>query len=81
MADHQVLAECAEQAGLDKTKAARILASNDYIDEVNDDIAKYKQAGISSVPAFIINNQYLISGAQEPKQLATALLQIASEMT
>ncbi|MEH8020605.1 MULTISPECIES: DsbA family oxidoreductase [Rheinheimera] len=81
VADHQVLAECAEQAGLDKTKAARILASNDYIDEVNDDIAKYKQAGISSVPAFIINNQYLISGAQEPKQLATALLQIASEMT
>lgn len=80
VADHNVLADCAEQAGLDKTKAARILASNEYTELVNEDIAQYKQAGISSVPAFIINNQYLISGAQEPAQFVTALRQIAGEM-
>ncbi|MDP2713521.1 DsbA family oxidoreductase [Rheinheimera sp.] len=76
----EVLANCAEQAGLDKTEAQRILASDDFSDIVREDIANYQQAGISSVPAFIINNRYLISGAQEPAQLAASLQQIADEM-
>jgi predicted DsbA family dithiol-disulfide isomerase len=79
IAEHQVLAECAEQAGLDKAAAEKVLASDQYTTVVNDDIAKYQQAGISSVPAFIINNQFLISGAQEPAQLAAALQQVAKE--
>ncbi|SNY51025.1 Predicted dithiol-disulfide isomerase, DsbA family [Arsukibacterium tuosuense] len=74
-----VLADCAEQAGLDKSEAERILATDDFANTVSEDIAKYQQAGISSVPAFIINNKYLISGAQEPAQLAQALQQIAGE--
>jgi predicted DsbA family dithiol-disulfide isomerase len=74
------LANCAEQAGLDKTQAERILASDDYAESVTEDIAQYQQAGITSVPAFIINNRYLISGAQEPAQLAASLQQIAAEM-
>ncbi|PKM19808.1 MAG: DsbA family oxidoreductase [Gammaproteobacteria bacterium HGW-Gammaproteobacteria-15] len=80
ISDAAVLANCAEQAGLDKTQAERILASDDYADSVTEDIAQYQQAGISSVPAFIINNRYLISGAQEPAQLAASLQQIAAEM-
>lgn len=79
VADQTVLANCAAQAGMDKTDALRILASNEYSDIVTTDIAKYQQAGISSVPAFIINDKYLISGAQEPEQLAQSLQQIASE--
>ena len=80
VSDAAVLANCAEQAGLDKAQAERILAGNDYSDSVTEDIAQYQQAGISSVPAFIINNRYLISGAQEPAQLAASLQQIATEM-
>ncbi|KKO46085.1 ribonuclease BN [Arsukibacterium ikkense] len=79
VSDKEVLAACAAQAGLDKAEAQRILTGNDYADTVTTDIAKYQQAGISSVPAFIINNKYLISGAQEPEQLAQSLQQIASE--
>ena len=75
-----ILSDCAEQAGLNRTEAQRILASDDFSDIVQADIAKYQQAGISSVPAFIINNRYLISGAQEPAQLAASLKQIADEM-
>ena len=75
-----ILADCAEQAGLDKNEAQHILASDDFSDIVRADIAQYQQAGISSVPAFIINNRYLISGAQEPAQLAASLQQIAGEM-
>ena len=80
VSDAKVLADCAANAGLDSTEAERILASNDYRDIVQQDIAKYQQAGISSVPAFIINNRYLISGAQEPSQLAASLQQIANDI-
>jgi predicted DsbA family dithiol-disulfide isomerase len=79
VSDLAVLADCAANAGLDKAEASRILASDDYANDVSEDIANFQQAGISSVPAFIINNKYLISGAQEPTQLAQALQQIASE--
>jgi len=79
VSDTAVLVNCAEKAGLDKTEAERILATDDYASVVTEDIVNYQQAGISSVPAFIINNKYLISGAQEPTQLAEALNQIAGE--
>lgn len=38
-----------------------------------------KAAGVSAVPAFIVNNRYLISGAQEPETLVNAFREIASE--
>lgn len=79
VSDSEVLAECASKAGLDQAEAKRILAGDDYAKDVSEDIANYQQAGISSVPAFIINQKYLISGAQEPEQLAQALKQITSE--
>jgi len=40
---------------------------------VREDEATYQKAGITSVPAFIINSKYLISGAQEPDTLVKAL--------
>lgn len=79
VSDTAVLLRCAIQAGLEKTTAEQILATEQFGDVVRQDIAKYQQAGISSVPAFIINNNYLISGAQTPEQLAAALQQIAAE--
>ncbi len=79
VSNHQVLLSCVQDAGLDEQAARSVLAGDDYAKQVHTDIANYQQAGISSVPAFIINNKYLISGAQEPEQLAQALKQIAAE--
>ena len=79
VADKEVLLQCAVSAGLDKTQAEKVIASDEYAGGVSADIAKYQQAGISSVPAFIINNKYLISCAQEPEHLAASLKQIANE--
>lgn len=80
IADHQILLDCVVTAGLDKDAAAKVLATDAYSEQVQQDLTHYQQAGISSVPAFIINNQYLISGAQEPQQLASALRKIAAEV-
>ncbi|WP_218352846.1 DsbA family oxidoreductase [Alteromonas lipotrueiana] len=77
--DPQVLLKCVEQAGLDQSKAQQVLQSDEYANEVRQEEQQYQQAGVSSVPAFIINQKYLISGAQEPDQLALALKQIVDE--
>ncbi|MDX1799782.1 MAG: DsbA family oxidoreductase [Marinobacter sp.] len=79
IADADVLAACAERAGLEGDKARAILASDEYADVVRADEARYQQAGVSAVPAFIINQKYMISGAQEPDSLIEAFRQIAAE--
>ncbi|MDX1635239.1 MAG: DsbA family oxidoreductase [Marinobacter sp.] len=79
VSDPEVLVNCVEAAGLDTEQAREILASGDYADAVRRDEAHYQQAGVSAVPAFVINGQYLISGAQEPETLVQAFREIASQ--
>ena len=79
VSDRDVLLSCAENAGLDSAKAGEILDSGQYAEVVRKDEATYQQAGVSAVPAFIINNKYLISGAQEPDALVRAFEEIAAE--
>lgn len=71
------LVYCVEAIGLDGARAREVLASDQYADAVRTDEAQYQQAGVSAVPAFIINQKYLISGAQEPDTLANAFREIA----
>ena len=79
VSEHDVLLRCVAAAGLDADAAAQVLLSTQFTDDVRAEEAAYQQAGISSVPAFVINQRYLISGAQEPAQLAETLQQIAAE--
>lgn len=79
VSDQSVLLACVESVGLDADAARQVLASDQYTTAVREDEAKYQQAGVTSVPAFIINNKYLISGAQEPEVLVKALQDIAAE--
>lgn len=72
-----VLLDCAESAGLDRQKAQAVLESDDFGQAVRDEEKLWQQAGISSVPTFVINQKYLISGAQESDALIKALSDIA----
>jgi len=80
VSDRSVLMQCAESIGLDPERAGEVLASDQYAEEVRADENTYQGAGVSSVPAFIINNKYLISGAQEPDTLVRAFREIAAEI-
>ncbi|MFN3580035.1 MAG: DsbA family oxidoreductase [Pseudomonas sp.] len=73
----QVLLSCVESVGLDPEQARKVLDSDKYAAVVREEESRYQQAGVSAVPAFIINDQYLISGAQEPQSLVSALREIA----
>lgn len=77
--DPQLLKDTAASLGLDADEVGAILDSNRYTEHVEAELDHWRQAGISSVPSFVINNQYLLAGAQEPKMLADALRQIAAE--
>lgn len=74
-----VLLQCVEDAGLNRQRAAAMLDTDDYADAVRDEEHTWQQAGVTSVPAFVVNQKYLISGAQEPDYLAGVLQQIAED--
>ena len=76
---HDVLLELAEQVGLDVDRAREILRGNEYAAEVREAEQFFQHAGISSVPAVIINEKHLISGGQPPEVFEQALRQIAAE--
>ena len=75
---HDVLLKVAGDVGLDTAKAAEVLASGAYADEVRAQERFYQQNGINSVPAVIINERHLISGGQPPEVFEQALRQIIS---
>ena len=77
--DHEVLAEAAFAAGLDPVAAAAVLASDRYASEVRGEEAYWRREGISAVPTFIINGQYVISGGHPPEAFERALAKIAAE--
>lgn len=79
VSDQTVLLSCVAALGLDPEAAKQILETDQYSDAVRADEARYQRAGITSVPAFIINNKYLISGAQEPNAWLQALQEIGAE--
>jgi len=79
VSDTVVLVRCVESTGLDGEVAKGILASDEYAEAVRADEAYWQQAGISAVPAFIVNRRYMIQGAQEPDTLVQAFREIASE--
>lgn len=81
VAEPTVLLDCVEAVGLDLAQAKQVLESDQYANNVREEEATYQQAGVTSVPAYIINNKYLISGAQEPDALVKALREINAEST
>ena len=79
VADRDVLARIGNDVGLDSDEARRVLESNQYADDVRTQERHWQQAGIHSVPAAIVNGQYLISGGQPPDVFENALREIAAK--
>jgi len=77
--DHAVLTAAAAGVGLDATRAAQILASDEFAQEVRAQEAFYQGNGIHAVPAVIINERHLIQGGQPVAAFENALRRIAAE--
>lgn len=76
---HEVLARVAESVGLDRASALAVLDSTQYADEVREREQFFQRHGINSVPAVIINEQYLIAGGQPAAVFERALREIIAK--
>jgi len=65
--DQQHLLEAVTRAGLDPIRAKQVLAGDEFAKEVRQEEQRYQELGIHSVPSMIINDQYLVQGAQPPE--------------
>ena len=74
--DQENLLNAVMRAGLDKDRAQEILRGKEYSDEVREEESTYTGAGISSVPSIILNDQYLLQGAQPPGSFVNAFEQL-----
>lgn len=63
--DYQTLALIGSEIGLDPSEVMTVLESNQYADEVRQDIAEARQLGVRGVPFFVFDRKYALSGAQD----------------
>jgi predicted DsbA family dithiol-disulfide isomerase len=77
--DQQNLLDAVTRSGLDQDRALEILKNNEFAKEVRTEEATYTNAGINSVPAIILNDQYLLQGAQPPESFAKAFSQLIEQ--
>lgn len=80
VADHEVLAELASDAGLDRARAAAFLATDDEADFVRAEREEAFSNGINAVPTFIVEGQWMLQGALDTDKWVKALTHIESEL-
>jgi predicted DsbA family dithiol-disulfide isomerase len=75
----EVLTDIAAAAGMDSILVARLLASDADADDIRARDAHARQRGVSGVPCFIIDNHYVVSGAQSPQVWADVIAELANK--
>ncbi len=73
LANPDVLINAGVSAGLDESEIKNLLESNKYESEVRQDEQEAHKTGIHSVPFFVIENKYYISGAQSLETMTETL--------
>ena len=79
VSDPAVLVEVAESIGLDGKAATTILETQEFAEAVRAAEYSWQLRGIQGVPAVILDNKYLMSGAQGEERFAAGLKQAAAE--
>ncbi|WP_085707163.1 DsbA family oxidoreductase [Pseudomonas sp. B35(2017)] len=75
--DRPTLVQLAAEAGLDAARARKVLANDEFASEVRQLETFYRQHGINSVPALILNGTHLVSGSQSVEYYEQMLKQLA----
>lgn len=79
ISDREVLVELAASTGLPAGRAREVLESGEFTTQVREAERFWQDAGITGVPAVVINRKHLISGGQPAAVFEQALRQIAAE--
>lgn len=73
ISDIDTLGDIAKSVGLDKEEAIKFLNSDKYKNEVREDEALARNYGITSVPTFVFNDKFKVTGAQPEDVFLMAL--------
>lgn len=79
VANVDTLKQICESIGLNVDQVDFVLADSERKAKVESEEEHFKSLGIQSVPAFILNQKYLISGGQPKQQFIEALTEIANK--
>ncbi len=77
--DPGVLADIAEEAGMDRAAVLNRLSGPDDIVALTNEYQTAAEAGVTGVPFAIFNGQMAVSGAQSPERYLLALSKAASK--
>lgn len=73
VADHDTLLEMVDDAGLDREGAAGVLGSDAWRDEVAADLDGALDRSVTGVPAFVLEDTFMVPGAQEIETMVLML--------
>ncbi len=77
--DIEVLIEAATKVGLDADEARAVLTDKRFETAVIEEEQLWISRGIQAVPAIVFNQQYLVSGAQDPDTIAELISKLTTE--
>ena len=81
LSDPNTLIQAAVDCGLDGDLVRRLLASDADVDRIENEANSAKEAGIDGVPCFIFGGSTIVTGAQSPEYLASAIERTAKQLT
>ena len=79
LSDPAVIKKIAVECGLDAAEVDDVLNTDKYADAVRNDEKQAAEYAIHSVPYFVINRKYALSGAQSTEVMRDALKEILDE--
>jgi predicted DsbA family dithiol-disulfide isomerase len=81
LSDPNTLIQAAVDCGMDGDLVRRLLASDADVDRIENEANSAKEAGIDGVPCFIFGGSTIVTGAQSPEYLASAIERTAKQLT
>jgi len=79
LSDANVLVKAAADCGMDGNEVRRLLATDTDVELIEGEAEAAKEAGIDGVPCFIFGGSIVVSGAQSPEHLASAIERAAAQ--
>ncbi len=80
LADHGELAALGKEAGLNGTDVSAYLSSDAGAEEVRAQLGEGRALGLDSVPTYVFERRWAVSGAQSPQTMGQVLMQIEAAM-
>ena len=78
--DHETLADLAASVGLDRQQAAEVLASDAEFAAVREEEARAHEQGITAVPTFVVEGEWMLQGALDTDKWVRALTTLSAEL-